>query len=104
MWERLNNELIAYAIEVVVYTATRFKPPRVCLHFGYGCFLNGHWIENLRRFLIIEAFGVCRGKLNVENFVLANLALEPIYARLEDSNCKSRWRVQGTWVTFSFSI
>jgi hypothetical protein len=87
----------------MVYTDTRFKR-LVFLHYGYGCFLDGHWIEILRRFLIIEAFGVCRGKLSVENFVLTNLALEPVTAVLEDTHCKSRRCVQGTWATFSFSI
>ena len=91
-WVRRNNELIEYAIEVIVHTATRFKPLE-CLHVGYGCFLNGYWIVKPRRFWIIEAFCVCRRELNIEDFVLTNLALEPVNARLEDSHGKSRWRV-----------
>ena len=53
--------------------------------------------------MIIEAFNVFRGELNVENFVLTKLAFVVVTAALEDSHGKSLWRVQGTCATFSLT-
>ena len=53
--------------------------------------------------MIIEAFGVFRGELNVENFVLTKLAFVVVIAALEVSHGKSLWREQALCATFSFS-
>ena len=66
-------------------------------------FLIGHWLE-LNRYLIIEAFGILRGDLNIEDLVLTNVTLEIVYVGLETSHDKSWWCVQSAGVTFSFTI
>jgi hypothetical protein len=54
--------------------------------------------------LIIEAFGILRGDLNIEDLVLTNVTLEIVYVGLETSHDKSWWCVQSAGVTFSFTI
>ena len=53
--------------------------------------------------MIIEAFGVFSGELNVENFVLTKFAMVVAIAALEDSHGESLWREQTLCATFSFS-
>jgi len=66
-------------------------------------FLIGHWLD-LNRFLVIKAFGVLLGDLNIEDLVLTNETLEIVYVGLEASHGKSWWRVQRAAVTFSLTI
>ena len=65
--------------------------------------LNGHWIDS-NWFFIKQAFDVCRFEDNVVDFVITKVALVEVIAGLEGSHGKSRWCVQGTWITSSSKV